>query len=280
MSQLLDTLSNPAVVAALETSFYRAFTRLFATEISQNELDNPAIPLRYVSGIPFPLCNGVLRVNFSPEEADRKITETLDYFKSRQLPMTWFVFPSSQPADLGERLVAHGLTPFEKDTGMEFDLTTLAAEETLAPGLEIKRVANEATLQEWVQTNLKGYGLPEFLGEMLFAVHLEVGFSPDAPWQNFLAYLDGKPVATSTVFFSDGIAGIYSIATLEEVRGHGIGRAITRSALLWGRDKGFKIAVLEASAMGYNVYRKIGFTENCKVGQYIWTPEPNNPDGQ
>jgi GNAT superfamily N-acetyltransferase len=246
---------------------------LLATEISQAEIENHAVPLQYVTALPFALLNGVMRANFTDEEADQKIAETLEYFKSRQLPMVWVIFPSSRPANLRERLAAHGLVAVEEDTGMELDLATLLEIEDTAPGLDLRRVEDESALNDWIGAYLKGFGLPEVVGEVVFKTFMEIGFNPDAPLHNFLAYLDDKPVATSTVFFSDGIAGIYDVTTVEEARGRGIGRAVTRSALFWSRDKGYKVAVLEATTMGYSVYRKIGFIDNCKLGMYAWIPE-------
>jgi GNAT superfamily N-acetyltransferase len=273
MSEFLDRLSGPTVTKAMEANFSRLFTALFASEDFQFKTGVTSGPLLYASGLPFPLCNGVLQTNFSMEEADQKIAETMEYFKTRELPMIWFVLPSSKPADLAERLLAQGLVKLEEDTGMELDLTSLPDEEVAVPGLELRRVADKSVLKEWIDTFLKGFGLPDFLDEPVYKLVREFGFDQDADLHNFLAYLDGKPVATSTLFCADGVAAIYNVTTLEEVRGHGIGREITRTAVLKGRAKGYKVAVLEATTMGYNVYRKLGFTDNCKIGQYMWRKE-------
>jgi GNAT superfamily N-acetyltransferase len=49
------------------------------------------------------------------------------------------------------------------------------------------------------------------------------------------------------------------VATLPNVRGRGIGRALTIAALEAGRSLGYRIGVLQASDDGLPVYRRIGF---------------------
>ena len=275
MSELLDSnaLSSPAVLKAMEANFSWLFPRLFASKDFPFQPGVHPNPFCYASGLPFPVCNGVIQAKFSEDEADQKIAETLDYFKTREFPMIWFVWPSSKPANLGERLLAQGLVKLEEDTGMEADLTALSDEDVAISGLEIRQVANEPALKEWVATFLQGYELPDFLYEFTYKGFIEIGFDQAGATHHFLAYLDGQPVATASLFLAEGIAAIYNVATLKEARGQGIGRAITRAAMLLGRDKGYKVAVLESTEMGHNVYRKLGFNDNCKIGQYMWMKE-------
>lgn len=53
----------------------------------------------------------------------------------------------------------------------------------------------------------------------------------DARFQTYLAILNGKPVGTSQLFLSEGVAGIYNVTCIPEARGQGIGSAITLAPL-------------------------------------------------
>jgi hypothetical protein len=38
------------------------------------------------------------------------------------------------------------------------------------------------------------------------------------------------------------------------------------------RDLGYGVGVLGSSEMGYGVYHRLGFRENCRIGLYEWRP--------
>jgi GNAT superfamily N-acetyltransferase len=84
--------------------------------------------------------------------------------------------------------------------------------------------------------------------------------------------LGEEPVATATLFFGVGVAGIYFVCTVERARRRGIGAGITLTALREARDLGYKVGVLGSSEMGYPVYRGLGFEEYCRIGLYEWRP--------
>jgi GNAT superfamily N-acetyltransferase len=76
-----------------------------------------------------------------------------------------------------------------------------------------------------------------------------------------------------------GVAGIYAVATMPEVRRKGIGGWITLYPLLQARAVGYKVGVLKASEMGESVYRSLGFQDYCRITQYVWQPEPKREVG-
>jgi predicted acetyltransferase len=63
-----------------------------------------------------------------------------------------------------------------------------------------------------------------------------------------------------------GVAGLYSIVTLETERRKGFGSALTVYPLLEALAEGYQTAILQASAQGQSLYARVGFRS---YGQYI-----------
>ena len=125
----------------------------------------------------------------------------------------------------------------------------------LPAGLTIEEVKTPEQLVAFRETAFRGFGYPVaaarlFLTERLLAL-------PNARLYAGLA--DGAVVATSILFTTGDVAGIYWVATLEEQRGRGYGGALTWAAALGGQRAGCRIASLQASQLGRPVYARMGF---------------------
>ena len=77
--------------------------------------------------------------------------------------------------------------------------------------------------------------------------------------QMYTGFLDGEPVATSALFMSNHVAGVYNVATLNAYRRRGFGEAMTWHAVREGAAAGCGMASLQASEMGRPIYERMGF---------------------
>jgi hypothetical protein len=106
------------------------------------ERDDPEI--RWVIGdIPIDYHNCVVHADLAPEEADAVILESLERFRAHGAPGSWHVGPSMRPADIGERLLAHGFEYGGDDIGMAVDLWALPEEVSIPEDLAIEQVCDE-----------------------------------------------------------------------------------------------------------------------------------------
>tara|TARA_B100000809_G_C14973164_1_gene471688 strand:+ start:441 stop:830 length:390 start_codon:yes stop_codon:yes gene_type:complete len=123
---------------------------------------------------------------------------------------------------------------------------------------------------------MAGYELPEFAGDAFYYFNIALRFGDKSPFINYIAYINGKPVATSSVFYGGGVAGIYNVATLPSARGKGIGTTVTLQALIdTAVNTHYKHAVLLSSDMGKSVYESIGFKSFCDMSKYYYAPKEN-----
>jgi GNAT superfamily N-acetyltransferase len=229
--------------------------------------------VRWVIGeIPIDYHNCVVRADLSPEEADGVIAESLDLFRAHGAPGSWHVGPSTRPADIGQRLLAHGFSYGGDDVGMAVELSALPGDVPAPEELEIERVRDEEGLLAWEDALGRGFGEGPREAAWVAEMYRRIGLGDDAPWRHYLGHLGGAPVATSTLFLGAGVAGIYFVSTVEEARRRGIGAALTLAPLLEAQKMGYRIGVLGSSEMGYPVYRRLGFEEYCRIGLYEWQP--------
>ena len=223
-----------------------------------------------IGNCPIDYHNCVVHAALAPEEADEEIEASLERMRVHGVPGSWHVGPSMRPPDLGERLVAHGLEYGGDDIGMAVDLSTLPEEVPVPEGFVVERVRDENGLAAWIEALGSGFGEGPVEAEWVGEVYRRLG--DEGPWRHYLGRLGEEPVATATLFFGAGVAGVYFVCTVERARRRGIGAAVTLAALREARDLGYTVGVLGSSEMGFPVYRRLGFEEYCRIGLYEWRP--------
>jgi ribosomal protein S18 acetylase RimI-like enzyme len=258
----LEDFSNSSLLDAMEGNIHQAWIRLGqalgAMVYKESEV------LWFLSRLPFHLANGIVRASF-PESA---MEERLKQFTAYHVPIAWLVGPSTRPASLGIYLEQHGWM-HEDAPGMALDLQSLDKLSSSPSQLTIIHVNNEEQLKTWLRVMTVGSEIPEEGLHLLLDVLDKRGMQVDPAIHYYLGMRDDRPVATSLLYSGGGVAGIYNVATLPEVRRQGIGTALTVAPLLYARTLGYRIGVLQASPMGLNLYRRLGFREYCTFQAYF-----------
>jgi len=251
-------------VVAIETISVNCF-RSFASFPDAEIIDNDEI-FAVLSHVPIPFFSGVARTNLAAGEVDA----TLDLLRARNCPFRWWVTPSSRPEGLGFMLQARGLRHAYDAPGMIADLTTVPLDVPPPGGITIARLRNAGELQDWLAVFTIAFSTPEHEIAIWRDAYVCLGFGDEVAWQHFVAFEDGRPLATTSVLVEGDLAGIYFVATLPEARGRGIGSAVTRAAMRYAHDVGATRAALQSSEIGFSVYRGLGFVERCVVSAYEW----------
>lgn len=268
-NNILHDARNPDTVARASEENFFAFWRVFARWMG-TELHEDRKMLWTTSDLKLALCNTVARTELAEQEADAVIDRVLEQYAVRDAKVQWMSGPSTRPLDLERRLLARGFVPDGSEPGMAMELSALDEKATLPAGLEIRPVQDRAGLLTWSRVAVDVFIAPEMpplAGRMLnyFETH-----EPEPPgvMRSYLGYWDGQPVATSSLFPAAGVAGIYNVATVPEARGRGIAAAMTAHALRAGKALGYCVGILQASDMGYNVYRRLGMRDICRLSFY------------
>jgi ribosomal protein S18 acetylase RimI-like enzyme len=181
------------------------------------------------------------------------------------LDWRWWVGPDSD-SGVAEALQARGYSRTGSMPIMAVRLGQLP-EPALPAGLVVERVEQAADVADYVDAYASSFGVgPEIRDAVVKA---ESGLRTDlGRLIRLVGRVDGRPVATSAVVISDGVAGLYWIATDPEYRGRGIGAALTAEAMAVGRQYGASVCTLQASGLGEPVYRRLGFTPVGEIELY------------
>lgn len=175
-------------------------------------------------------------------------------------PFRWWLSPSTRPVNLAEILASRGLQHTYDSAGMAIDLTVPLTYE-MPSGFTVKRVTD---LTDWERVFVEGFQRPDHERGLWQNTYAQC----DDVWVHFVGYLDGAPVATTSLLLCGELVGVYHVVTLPQARGRGIGRAITSYALQYAQERGATYGALQASEMGYSVYEAIGFVDYCKLTLY------------
>jgi GNAT superfamily N-acetyltransferase len=229
-----------------------------------------------LTGIPDAFLNVVLRTQLPPDRAGAIIDEALAHFSAAGVQqLSWWAHDDTPAADLGPHLISRGLAFSEGGVAMAADLLALPEGTSGPAGLTILPVEDHAALRAWSQLTCANFGIPEHGAQRCVELFADLGF--DLPIRSYLALLNGRAVGTSQLFLGAGVAGIYHVTCLPEVRGQGIGAALTLAPLRDARSMGYRTSILQASPMGYPVYRRLGFHAYGRLNSYLWERAADPP---
>lgn len=201
-----------------------------------------------VAHSPIPLFNHVF---IESSEATRGHLETA-MAVLEETGLTYTVsFRGGTDDRMAEVLEGTSLVPADKPTpGMA--LRPLKGHET-PPSLEIRAGAD--VFGDHCVAAADGFGLPvEIFHDLLTR---ELVNRDDVVF--YAGFVDGEVVASSCGILHDSSVTVFNVATLPEHRGRGYGGAMTMAAVFDGGEKGCDAAFLQSSAMGFGVYRRLGF---------------------
>jgi GNAT superfamily N-acetyltransferase len=273
MDPIVNDLTPGTVIPAMEENFVQ-WWRFFADAPQAQFHNEPEIAWLH-SGIPLAEYNGVVRAQLwsgrSADEVAEVVAATVRSCAIPRVGMSWYISPSTQPANLGEFLQAYGFHLSGTAPGMAIDLAAdeVSAGTPMNPALEIVRVSSATLSRQWVDVIVDSFQESETVRQARYAGQAALGWAEESALQRFLVLLEGEPVATAALFLDAGIAGFYEVVTVPQQRRRGLATSVMLATIDTARQRGYRIGVLQASPMGEPVYHRLGFRELCRFSHYV-----------
>lgn len=154
------------------------------------------------------------------------------------------------------------------------ELFNLARPEPVEPpeGVTMLPVEGEIMRRDFLRVNAAGWGM----GGVDDKAAADMFFEPaslDAPnVAAVLAYQDKQPVAGAMAIVYEGAVGGYWGATIPEARRQGLADIVVRAMFNAGFDLGARVAVCQASGMGEQIWRRMGFSELTRYQRFLVVP--------
>jgi GNAT superfamily N-acetyltransferase len=200
-------------------------------------------------------------------ELEERLRTARSYFDSRGLDWAlWTCEDWLTPVvrrKLSRTCEMHGLRLSSEMPGMAAD--RIQPPQRRLPELEVRRVETEASLNDFRAIGSNCFHVPI----VWFSEVFDERVASRQAFVCWVGYRDGTPVATAASVASDGVLGIYNVATSPEYRKCGYAEAITRytidAALRQGDARRF---VLQSTAAGQRLYERMGFRPVTRVLVY------------
>lgn len=160
-----------------------------------------------------------------------------------------------------EILEAYGFTLKTEQVAMALKLDQKFA---LQNTLSFKKIDNEQDAKIWsdLYPNAFGYVISK---EILIHNHNDVHF--------YLVFQDNQPIGTFMLFQTGNNIGIHGVGVIPEIRRKGFAEEIMKFALNLSIDLKADYALLQASAMGKDIYTRLGFEDLFIIKNYVLKAE-------
>lgn len=210
-------------------------------------------------------------------ELDELIARQVRVFADRNESFEWKLHGHDRPADLTERLLAHGFVPEDLETVVIAPVADVAGEVSLPDHVSLREVTARTDLERIgaMEDEIWHDGRAGWLADSLEA---ERAADPDAI-TIVVAESADEFVCAGWVRFVSGtdFATLWGGGTLPEWRRRGIYRALVAYRANLAAARGFRLLQVDASSESRPILQRMGFVAVTTTTPYIWTPPAISP---
>lgn len=269
MNRIKDELPSSEIQRLNEENLFdyiRTYTKTRNSELVDS--NGSLYVLNKLNGVSM-LNNCVFKIDTgNKNDLEKAVEDILGKYSACKRPVYWYISPAESRSNLESLLKSKKLMHVENYSFMHMDIVGLNAR-MKNNSLRIKQVSDLFAVEHFLHVYCVCFELSKDVEKELIKYHSRLFLDPLLPAYHYIGYVNGKPVGTSTVFYSSGIAGIYNITVLPEARNLGVGSDMTIIAMNRAKKDGFRYAVLQATQLGSRVYTKIGFEAEGIAKAYV-----------
>lgn len=218
----------------------------------------------------FSAANEVLFSNLDPGDPDGHIERIVAEYHTRGLPMSWCVYPWTQPADLGARLLARGAT---RSTVRAF-LASTSLPLQVVDGVDVRRVDPKipGAVDAYVDLLSSGYGVPDDEAAFRRVRYRQLASGPAPVMHLFLARCGGEAAGCMAMVVKPDSAHLTGGTVLPAFQARGVFQSLIAAALGAMRDLEITLATGHSNEQSAFWVRRFGFELIYTYDIYELTP--------
>ncbi|STX50949.1 GNAT family acetyltransferase [Legionella busanensis] len=232
------------------TSYHKLEQQFFSL-LSFEKIDLGCLTA-FATGVKAPNLNPAIVNSVKPLLENHLLTCECFYLQ-KNLPWALILPDYLLTADSSTLLDAQKLSLVDKGVAMELDLKSYVS---IPLELEIKEMKHE--LETWSIPILYGFESTPAITSIYTKQHQSAVYVNDNIY-HFSGFVENNPICSLTLTIDENSARLDDIATLPAYQKRGYATKLIHAALRHATNLGIKTCFLEASALGLNVYKRIGF---------------------
>jgi GNAT superfamily N-acetyltransferase len=205
------------------------------------------------------------------DDVDALIARTVAFFAGRGEAFEWKTHGHDQPADLPDRLRAHGFLAGDVETVVIGETAAMAREPVLPSGVAVR----EATAGDDFAriAAMESEVWDEDWSWLVDDLTRQVAANPSGVIV-LVAEAGAEIVSAAWLVINPGteFAGLWGGSTRAAWRGRGIYRALVARRAQLAAERGVKYLQVDASADSRPILERLGFRAVTTTTPYVWTP--------
>ncbi len=187
------------------------------------------------------------------------ICENINHFRAKKLPYAFWIGFEDEPSWLESELQKLGLITDEMEWAMVCDVSK--CQEEIDP-FDVRKIIDRNGISDLIHVMKGIFPIQEHSAIESFYLQSEESIlSADSQLTFFVGYESAEPVSLVSVYFEEGIASIFDVIVLPNMRGRGLGKLMTQRGMLEAKAKGFDRCILTATNDAKYLYHKLGFVD-------------------
>lgn len=200
----------------------------------------------------------IIYSDLNSANVERVIREQVSHFEDKGSDLRWIVYQHDRPADLKDRLLAHGFEAKDSNAVLVLDTRDVSGFLLEPVSHDVRRIHNPDGIDDVVTIHQRVWQGSLHRRRARLAKRLV-----EAPHSLclYVAYIDGMPASTAQVSFypQRPFASFVRAATLPSYRGRGLFTALVATVIQETRQRGIRFIDTDASAMSRPILEKLGF---------------------
>jgi hypothetical protein len=210
--------------------------------------------------------------NLTAETADAAIESQVEFFKALGVDFEWKLYSHDQPADLGERLIAHGFKPDDPEALMVIEIASLPPDFWTMDISPVTRITTPEGVDAIVRMENEVWGSD--LSRIGDGLKYDLEHSPDHV--SVFAIWDGDRVVSAAWTFylvPTSFATLWGGSTLKEFRNKGYYSMLLAARAREACSRWYRFLQVDASPDSQPILAKNGFKCLAYSTPYDWDPQ-------